>query len=118
MIAIFTTGIFNQSNYSTQQCVITSGFSCLSLFAGSDGTLLVNIQQATSTPINITAIGCNQNSMVTGINMLKFNTVRSQIFLPRKQLHHRYSVLQQQGNPIQRSHGKRLLRIHNNKLHK
>ena len=82
MLAIFATGVFNTSNYAAQQCVISSGFSCLSLFAGTDGTILVNIQQATSAPINITAIGCNQNSMVTGINMLTFNTIKSQIFLP------------------------------------
>ncbi len=82
MLAVFATGIFNSNNYASQQCVISSGFSCLSLFAGSDGTILVNIQQATKSPINITAIGCNQNSMVTGINMLTFNTIKSQIFLP------------------------------------
>lgn len=82
IFALFAAGIFNMNSYPQQECIISSGFSCLSFFMESNGMLLVNMQQTTRSPINITAIGCDQNSMVTGINMLKFSAPSNQIFLP------------------------------------
>jgi hypothetical protein len=82
MVALFASGFFNPNNYASQQCILSSGFACLSYFSGSDGSLLINIQQATSAPVNITAIGCSQNTIGESVTKTTFSPAANQIFLP------------------------------------
>ncbi|MGC8676035.1 MAG: hypothetical protein ACP5T3_00765 [Candidatus Micrarchaeia archaeon] len=65
--ALYGLGVFNAGNFVGSQCLLQAGFSCPSLFMGSNGLLTINLLQATSSPINITAYGCNTNSTI--INM-------------------------------------------------
>jgi hypothetical protein len=64
LFALFASGYFNPSNYSGQECAITSGFSCLNFYMPANGMLFVNLQQSLSNPINITSLGCNENGSI------------------------------------------------------
>lgn len=80
LLALYSAGFFSPTTYAAQQCLLPSSFSCLSFFMSLNGLLTVNIQQATSSPINVTALGCNQNSTFT--NMQKpLNPPSNQIFM-------------------------------------
>ncbi|MEM0148890.1 MAG: hypothetical protein QW774_01370 [Candidatus Micrarchaeaceae archaeon] len=67
LAAMFALGLFNPSAYSGQECVLEAGFSCVNYYMASNGLLTIDIEQVTSEPINVTAIGCNENS--TSIKM-------------------------------------------------
>ncbi|MCL5239676.1 MAG: hypothetical protein M1286_04395 [Candidatus Marsarchaeota archaeon] len=81
MLALFETGFFNPSTYSAQSCVMSSGFSCLSFFIYSNGLLYANIQQATGSPINVTAVGCSSNTVSVN-TQAPYNPPSNQIYLP------------------------------------
>jgi len=67
LAALYGLGVFNAGNFLSSQCLLPAGFACENLHMYSNGTLFINLMQATSTPINITAYGCNTNNTV--INM-------------------------------------------------
>jgi len=82
LTVFFTLGVFNANNYAAQQCVFTSGFSCISFFFGADGSLRVNLQQANNAPINITSFGCSRDGIVSNTIMQKpFNPPTNQVFV-------------------------------------
>jgi hypothetical protein len=81
---LFASGYFNPSNYSGQECIITSGFNCLSFYMPANGILFVNLQQSLNNPINITALGCNENGSLA-IMQKPYNPnypSSNQIFMP------------------------------------
>lgn len=84
LLALYTSGFFNPSTYSSQQCVLSSGFNCLSFFMSTNGLLSVNLQQSQNNAINVTAIGCNVNGTLT--HMIKpYNPLApasNQVFIP------------------------------------
>ncbi len=56
-------GVFNPSSYVTSNtCIITPDFNCNTAILSENGILFLNLQQATSSPINITSIACSTNS--------------------------------------------------------
>jgi len=69
LLGLYELGLFNPNTYISTQCDFTSDFSCLNAFLYSNGTLQINIVQSTTSPINVTAIGCNTNGLPT--NMTK-----------------------------------------------
>ena len=71
LVSLYALGVFNPANFASSQCILNAGFSCLSFFITSNGILTVNLEQATSDPVNITAIGCNANQ--TTANMIAPN---------------------------------------------
>ncbi len=51
-----------------QTCVFPAEVSCLStIFYSSNSVLMINLQQATTSPITVTAIGCNNQSKYTNM---------------------------------------------------
>ena len=62
-------------------CLLESGFSCTNIALATNGILTVTIQQATQTPINITAFGCNDNVTTTYLNYMQhpYNPPSNQI---------------------------------------
>ena len=80
MSALFTLGVFNPSTYSTQSCIITSAFTCLSFSLASNGILTINLQQSADQPLNVTAIGCTQNAIPTNM-LIPYNPPTNQIYL-------------------------------------
>ncbi|MEM0146940.1 MAG: hypothetical protein QW091_01495 [Candidatus Micrarchaeaceae archaeon] len=62
--ALFSLGVFNAGSFLGSQCLLQAGFSCPSLSMTTSGVLTINLLQATSAPINITAYGCNTNSTI------------------------------------------------------
>ena len=60
--ALFASGVFNPP--TPQQCLIQAGLQCLNYYMATNGMLTLSIIQFMSTPINVTAIGCNQNETI------------------------------------------------------
>lgn len=67
LAALYALGVFNGMNFLSSQCLLQAGFSCPNIYMYPNGLLQINLLQATSSPINITAYGCNTNS--TFVNM-------------------------------------------------
>lgn len=64
LVALFTLGVFNPSSVISSQCILPAGLSCVSVYMVSNGLVSINLLQATNTPINITAWGCNANQSI------------------------------------------------------
>ena len=64
LVALFTLGVFNPGSIISSQCILPAGLSCVSVFMVSNGVVSINLLQATQTPINLTAWGCNANQSV------------------------------------------------------
>jgi len=62
---LFELGLFNPSSFVSTSCIFPADFSCIFSALSSNGMLTVNMQQSTSSPINITAIGCNSNDSLS-----------------------------------------------------
>ena len=67
MGVLFETGFFSPGSAASQFCQLESGFTCSNYYLLQNGLLTVSILQDTSSPLNITAIGCNTNT--TSISM-------------------------------------------------
>lgn len=76
--AMFALGIFNPSQFVGQECFLPAGFSCLSFVLSTNGQLVVNLEQATQSPLNITGYNCTQNSTIKLIPIIPAN----QLYLP------------------------------------
>ena len=55
------------SNQASLQCQFPAGFICLSGTLAANGLFTINLEQATSSNINVTAIGCNTSGQT--VNM-------------------------------------------------
>ncbi|EQD41063.1 hypothetical protein B2A_10822, partial [mine drainage metagenome] len=60
--AIWSLGLFSPSTFVSSQCIMPAEFSCLSAVLSQSGTLFINLEQSTQSPILITGIGCNTNA--------------------------------------------------------
>jgi hypothetical protein len=77
LAALFLLGVFNPQQYTNEVCNFQAGFSCTNFYMDQNGLFIMNIIPETSTPINVTAVGCNQNTTsVTTTNIVP------QIYLP------------------------------------
>ncbi|MGC8538644.1 MAG: hypothetical protein ACP5MK_02130 [Candidatus Micrarchaeia archaeon] len=81
LAALFAMGIFNPSNFAGQECILPAGFSCLNYYLYQNGTAQINLQQATQSPINVTAIGCAQNTSAI-VMQAPYNPPSNQIYMP------------------------------------
>jgi len=71
LATLYALGVFSPSNYVLTYCTFPADFSCLSGYLTANGMLQISIEQSTSAPINITAIGCNANR--TPSHMITFS---------------------------------------------
>ncbi|MEM0123999.1 MAG: hypothetical protein QXF41_00440 [Candidatus Micrarchaeaceae archaeon] len=100
LAAMFALGLFNPNAYAGQECLLEAGFSCTNYYMASNGLLTISIEQVTSQPINVTAIGCTENS--TSIKMgTIFTPTSNQIAMPIGSSHtFNVECYDQYGNPV------------------
>ncbi len=67
---LYSLGLFSPSSFVSTSCIFPADFSCIFSSLSSSGALTINIQQSTTSPINVTAIGCNSNASL--IDMVSF----------------------------------------------
>ncbi|MEM0149607.1 MAG: hypothetical protein QXW10_01785 [Candidatus Micrarchaeaceae archaeon] len=67
LAAIWALGLFSPSTFVSSQCIMPAEFSCLSAVLSQGGSLFINIEQSTTSPILITGIGCNSNATYQGM---------------------------------------------------
>jgi len=82
IIGVFiAAGILSPFRIIGNECILPAGFSCYSTTLYSNGLLVINLFQATQSPINVTAIGCSStpnNIVMTPI----YNPPSNQISMP------------------------------------
>ena len=67
LVSLYTLGIFNPSIAVSSQCILPAGLACTGVSMVSNGLVSINLLQATETPINLTAWGCNANQTVANM---------------------------------------------------
>jgi hypothetical protein len=81
LAALYALGLFNPASFTSNQCVFESDFGCLSGFLYSNGTIIINLEQATQSAINVTAIGCNTGGLPTNMTPPQLPS-NSPVYLP------------------------------------
>jgi len=76
---LFELGLFNPSSFVSTSCIFPADFSCIFSTMYTNGTLVINMEQSTSAPINITAIGCNSNASLSHMVSFEPNGIVLQI---------------------------------------
>jgi hypothetical protein len=62
--------------------VFPASFGCLSAtLSAATGNLVINIEQAMQTPINITAVGCNDQGTTTADPMISYTPASKNIYI-------------------------------------
>jgi hypothetical protein len=79
LTALIGLGIFNSQSFIGQQCIVSTGFSCVHFAMNSTGALFISLMQSTTTPINITGVACYQNSSAVYVSPL--NPPSNQIYM-------------------------------------
>ncbi len=69
--ALYMLGVFNNDSFAPNVCSFPANIGCVTAELFSTGNLIINIEQSTQNPINITAIGCNTNGTPSGMNIIK-----------------------------------------------
>ena len=81
LATLYALGVFSPSHFVSSQCFLPAGLYCSSFYLFTNGLLKVNLLQTTQAPINITALGCNENG--TAYDMQQpYNPPTGQITLP------------------------------------
>ena len=62
--ALYALGLFNPTSFVTSECIFPADFGCLSSFFYGNGTLIINLQQSTTSSVTVTAIGCNNAAVI------------------------------------------------------
>ena len=62
--ALYVLGLFSPNTYVSSQCIFPAQLSCISSSLTTTGLLSINLEQAFTSPINVTAIGCNTNATI------------------------------------------------------
>jgi len=71
VVALFE--IVTSAQQPVQECILPAGFSCESYTLASNGLLTINLGQATTYPIQVTAMGCTNPQSLS--NMIIENTM-------------------------------------------
>ncbi|MGI0100931.1 MAG: hypothetical protein ACREBH_04430 [Candidatus Micrarchaeaceae archaeon] len=77
--ALYALGLFNPDSFISNQCIFPADFGCLSAFLYTNGSITVNLEQATQSSINVTSFGCNSGGTTT--NMTPYIGA-NEIFMP------------------------------------
>jgi len=82
LVAIWQLKLLTPSSFATNVCVFPASFGCLSAtVSASTGYLTIDIEQAMQTPINVTAIGCNDAGTVILAQMTQYTPTSNQIYM-------------------------------------
>jgi hypothetical protein len=78
--ALFMLGIFNPFQIVNTECIFPAGIECTGASILPNGVVNINLLQVTSTPISVTALGCNSNTIVANMQA-PFNPPSNQVML-------------------------------------
>jgi hypothetical protein len=67
LVALFELGVFNTGNFINTSCIFQADFQCQTALLYSNGTVIINLEQNTQSAIVVTALGCNDNGIITGL---------------------------------------------------
>lgn len=81
LAALFSLGVFNPSQFAGQECVLSSGFSCLSYLLFPNGTLSLNLLQSSGKAVNITSLGCDTIETTSYMHAPN-NPPSNQVYMP------------------------------------
>lgn len=73
IVALYALGVFNNRAFTPNICEFPADFGCLNAFLYTNGNLIINIEQSSPTPINVTAIGCN--NLQSTSNQIGYNSI-------------------------------------------
>lgn len=80
LASLFLLNVFNPGSFAPSFCIFPASFSCSVLsLSHTSGNLAVAIGQSLGTPINVTAVGCNDQGTVT--NMVSYTPASSNIYI-------------------------------------
>ncbi len=80
LAALFMLNVFNPSAFAPSYCVFPASFTCgVVALSHTTGNVAVTVGQSLGTPINVTAIGCNDQGTVTG--MISYMPASSNIYI-------------------------------------
>lgn len=79
LAALYSLGLFSPATFTHTTCVFPAGFYCLNSQMDMGGNLTINVEQDTSAPINITAIGCDSSDNVGHMISFASNQIVLQI---------------------------------------
>ncbi len=68
--SLYALGLFSPNTFRSSQCIMPANFGCLAAYMQSNGLLTLNIEQATPSSINVTAIGCNTNATYSAMESI------------------------------------------------
>jgi hypothetical protein len=83
LAALYALGLFSPASFTSNQCIFPADFGCLSSFLyATNGTLSINLEQSTTSAINVAEVGCNTGGTVSNMtttNDLPIDTTPSYI---------------------------------------
>ena len=71
--ALYALGVFSPQSLAASICSFPADFGCYSAVLLPNGNVVINLEQSTNYPINVTAIGCNDAG--TNSNMVPVNSI-------------------------------------------
>ncbi len=80
LAALVAIGVFNQQSTVNNQCLLPNDFTCTARLYSSNSLLVINILQSTSSPVSISAIGCNNQNVLS--NMVGTNPPSNVVVVP------------------------------------
>jgi hypothetical protein len=60
-------GLFNPIGVVSTECILPAGLDCISIYLLPNGMVTINLLQATTSPISVTGLSCNSNSIVANV---------------------------------------------------
>ncbi len=80
LVSLFVLNLFNPATFAPNYCVFQASVGCQVEFLDhASGDLNVTIGQALQTPINVTALGCNDQGTIT--NMIYYTPTSNNIYM-------------------------------------
>jgi hypothetical protein len=80
LASLFAINVFNPNTFAPNFCIFPASFSCVVQgLSHTTGNVAVTVGQSLQAPINITAVGCNDQGTITG--MISYMPASSNIYL-------------------------------------
>ncbi len=67
IVVFYALGFLNANTYATQSCTLQAGFGCIGSVLSDSGVLVLNLEQGTQDPINVTGVSCNEQQDATSL---------------------------------------------------
>jgi hypothetical protein len=82
LLVIWQMKLLSPGTFATNVCVFPASFGCLGVsLSAATGNLVINLEQAMQTPINVTAVGCNDQGTTTADPMISYTPASKNIYI-------------------------------------